>query len=91
MKKEVEEKIVDGELTLNFVPSPNYFGEIPIFITPNESFAKRLNNELSGLSLLSSITVLNYLGLIYPPSFFYYFAFLTFSSAFKNNHFFWAK
>jgi hypothetical protein len=83
LKKETDEKIIDGEFTLNFVPSPNYFGEIPIFIAPNDFFTKRSNVEISGLTLLSSITVLNYLGVIYPPSLFYYFSCLTLTAAFK--------
>jgi hypothetical protein len=83
MKKEIEEKITEGEFTINFVPTPNYFGEIPIFIAPNDFFTKRMNVELSGFTLVSSITVLNYLGIIYPPSLFYYFSFLTIASAFK--------
>lgn len=83
IRKEIDGKIVDGQCNINALPTPNYFGEVPVFLAPVENFAKRNNIEKSGLALITSITVLNYLGLLYPPSFFYYFVFLTAAGAFK--------
>lgn len=83
LKKDTEENIIEGEYNLSQVPTPNYFGEIPIYIAPQDYFSKRMNIEVSGFTLISSITVLNFFGLLYPPSLIYYFGFLTLASVFK--------
>jgi hypothetical protein len=83
LRKEIESKVVDGSYSINFVPTPNCFGEVPIFMLPNENFSKRTGVEFSGVTLLTSITALNYLGLLFPPSLFYYFSFLSTAAAFK--------
>ena len=84
LKKEIETKIVDGQYSIrNDVVFKNYFGEIPLFFAPAENFQRRNNIEKSGLALISSISILNYIGLLYPPSLFPYFAILTATCVFK--------
>lgn len=80
---EIENKIENNYLLIRNTPVSNYFGEVPLYVAPIESFTRKQNCEKSGLALLSTITAFNYMGLLYPPFLFPYFALLSLTALFK--------
>ena len=80
---QIENKIENNYLLIHTTPVSNYFGEVPLYVAPIETFNRKQNCEKSGFLLLSTITAFNYLGLLYPPTLFPYFAVLTLTALFK--------